>query len=33
VHPLIHGFFNTSATRSGREALAQTAGALRQGLA
>jgi acetyl esterase len=33
VHPLIHGFLNTSATRSGRQAIALTAGALRQGLA
>ena len=32
-HPLLHGFFNMSATRSGRAALGVVAGALRQGLA
>jgi acetyl esterase len=32
-HPLLHGFFNTSATRGGRAALGVVAGALRQGLA
>jgi acetyl esterase len=31
-HPHIHGFFNLSATRSGREALTLMAGALRQAL-
>jgi acetyl esterase len=33
VHPLIHGFLNMTAGRSSREAIAQIAGALRQGLA
>ncbi|HWI73662.1 MAG TPA: alpha/beta hydrolase [Baekduia sp.] len=32
-HDQVHGFFNTSAVRSSRAALAQVAGALRQGLA
>ncbi len=32
-HDQIHGFFNTTAARSSRQALAQIAGALRQGLA
>jgi acetyl esterase len=32
-HPLIHGFFNQSVTRSARVAIASIAGALRQGLA
>jgi acetyl esterase len=32
-HPLIHGFFNQSVTRSARVAIANLAGALRQGLA
>jgi acetyl esterase len=32
-HPLIHGFFNQSVTRSARLAIAGLAGALRQGLA
>jgi acetyl esterase len=32
-HPLIHGFFNQTATRSAYRALASVAGALRQGLA
>lgn len=32
-HDQLHGFFNTAAVRSSREALAQVAGALRQGLA
>jgi acetyl esterase len=32
-HPLIHGFFNQSVTRSARVAIANIAGALRQGLA
>ena len=31
--PLLHGFVSATVTRSGREALAQAAGALRQGLA
>ena len=31
-HAHIHGFFNLSATRSGREALTQMAGVLRQAL-
>jgi acetyl esterase len=32
-HPLIHGFFNQTVTRSARRAMAGLAGALRQGLA
>jgi acetyl esterase len=32
-HDQVHGFFNTSRVRSSRAALAQVAGALRQGLA
>ena len=32
-HPLLHGFVNIGGTRAGRQALALTAGALRQGLA
>jgi acetyl esterase len=32
-HDQLHGFFNTAAVRSSRQALAQVAGALRQGLA
>ncbi len=32
-HPLIHGFFNQTVTRSARYAMAAIAGALRQGLA
>jgi acetyl esterase len=32
-HPLIHGFFNQTVTRSAARALASVAGALRQGLA
>jgi acetyl esterase/lipase len=32
-HPLIHGFFNQTVTRSARQAMATIAGALRQGLA
>jgi acetyl esterase len=32
-HDQVHGFFNTAAVRSSRAALAQVAGALRQGLA
>lgn len=32
-HDQLHGFFNTAALRSSRQALAQVAGALRQGLA
>jgi acetyl esterase len=32
-HPLIHGFVNIGGTRAARQALALTAGALRQGLA
>jgi acetyl esterase len=32
-HPLIHGFFNQTVTRSARYAMADIAGALRQGLA
>ncbi len=31
-HPLVHGFFTLSATRSGRQAVAQVAGVLRQAL-